>query len=173
MRRSTTVLLAAVLAAAPLAGSAAAEEQGAQRSSGQPAQETGEKSGTMQQPASATGAIPSDDIIGSDVLDSQGQELGSVRKLMIDRDGKVESAIISLGGVFGMGARQVKVPWSSLQMKPKPGDPDEMALMASRDTLQNAPQFEEDRGMARSVLDAVNPRADEEPEPRAAERTNE
>ncbi|HEY8515461.1 MAG TPA: PRC-barrel domain-containing protein [Candidatus Binatia bacterium] len=177
MRRTTTVLLAAAaLAVAPLAGSAAADDQGAKSSGAQMEQGTMRSGSAASGSGSVAGAaatIPSDEIIGSDVLDSQGQELGSVRKLLIDKDGKIDSAVISLGGVFGMGSRQVKVPWSSLQMKPKADDPDEMVVTASRDTLQNAPQFEENKGMARSVLDAINPNADDDQDPRAAGRTNE
>jgi sporulation protein YlmC with PRC-barrel domain len=150
MRRTTTVLLAAALAAAPFAGTASADD---------PARQPAEQHSQFDM-----SAMPSDEIIGSEVFDNQGKELGNVNKLLIGQDGKVHSAVISLGGILGLGDRKVKVPWTSLQVKQKPDDPDDLIVTASRDTLQNAPQFEGDMGTTARPGSATQPEED----PRAA-----
>lgn len=169
-KKTVTTLVAAALLAAPLAGAALADDSMKDAKS-QPAAEHGAKSqpaAAKGQPAaqgaSMAGLMPSDDIIGSEVYDKQGQELGSVRNLLIDDDGRVKAAVISLGGVFGLGDRRVQVPWNALELKPKPDDRDELMVTASRETLQNAPQYDESRtaAAARSMnggRDADDPRA--------------
>jgi len=149
MRRMTTMLLAGALVAAPLAGSAVAEEARRPIAESAPAK---------SQPG-AMDMMRSDDIIGSDVFDKDKQELGSVKELLIGKDGKVKAAVISLGGVFGVGDRKVQVPWDQLQLQPKPDDPKEMMVTASRETLQNAPQFEEP-GFTARMKDALSPGSD-------------
>ena len=141
MRRNrVTTFLTVALLSAPLAGAALADDQGM-------------KGKAAQQPANAQGAsqagfMPSDEIVGSEVFDKQGQELGNVRNLLIDKDGRVKAAVISLGGIFGVGDRLVQVPWNQIEVKPKPDDLDDFMVTATRDTLQNAPQYDENRTAA-------------------------
>lgn len=135
MRRTTIALMAAALMAAPFAGIASADDYG-----------TKGKSATHPQ-AAAGDLLRSDNLVGSEVRDASGEELGSVDSLMIAPSGKVESAILSLGGVFGLGDRKVKVPWDSLQVKRQAGDPNEIMVTASRQSLENAPAYEEPGAM--------------------------
>lgn len=136
MRRTTIALMAAALMAVPFAGIASADDYG-----------TKGKSATNPQAAPAGDLLRSDNLVGSEVRDASGEELGSVHSLMINPNGKVESAILSLGGVFGLGDRKVKVPWDSLQVKRQAGDPDEIMVTASRQSLENAPAYEEPGAM--------------------------
>jgi sporulation protein YlmC with PRC-barrel domain len=137
--RKTITLAAALLIAAPLAGSARAEGSapGHAPEGGARSDAAGKHSAPVaQMPA---GTIEADSIIGSKVRDAKGDDLGSVDELLLDpADGKVRGAVLSLGGVFGVGARKVEVPWSSLQLT---RDGDDFAVVATRDALEKAPAY--------------------------------
>jgi hypothetical protein len=140
MRKTIAFMTAAVLA---LPVGSALADQGMQG--------TKDKSATQQgAPIGAAGLMSSDDIVGSQVRDANGENLGNVNDLMVRSDGKIDAAIVSLGGVFGVGDRKVKVPWSSLKVQREANDPDDLFVTASRQTLEGAPAFDDDAGTTAS-----------------------
>jgi len=61
--------------------------------------------------------IDSSSIIGSPVRSADGKELGKISRLMIDpREGRITTAVISMGSKLGVGGRTVAVPWTSLKV---------------------------------------------------------
>jgi hypothetical protein len=59
--------------------------------------------------------IESDRVEGTTVYDMQGNNLGSIKRLMIDKiTGQVAYAVMSFGGFLGMGAEEHPVPWRKL-----------------------------------------------------------
>ena len=60
--------------------------------------------------------IASDKVEGTPLYDTDGEKLGTVRKVMIGkRDGKVRHAVVGYGGLLGMGEDNYPVPWDSLE----------------------------------------------------------
>jgi hypothetical protein len=57
------------------------------------------------------------DIIGANVRNAQGESLGSVGDLVLDKDGKVKAAVLSVGGFLGIGDKRVAVAWDQLQIR--------------------------------------------------------
>ena len=75
-----------------------------------------------------------------DVKNPQGQELGEVEELVLDaQNGKIKNVVISTGGVLGIGAKRVAVPWD--QVNPAI---DELAFIVgmTKEELQQAPNWE-------------------------------
>jgi hypothetical protein len=59
--------------------------------------------------------IASDKVEGTPVYNAQGERLGSIRSLMVNkRSGHVEYAVLNFGGVLGLGADHYPLPWESL-----------------------------------------------------------
>jgi sporulation protein YlmC with PRC-barrel domain len=59
--------------------------------------------------------IESDRVEGTTVYDPQGNNIGSVKRLMIEKiSGRVAYVIISFGGFLGIGAEEHAIPWSKL-----------------------------------------------------------
>ncbi len=79
---------------------------------------------------------------GDDVINHQGEKLGSIEDIMLDvSSGKIAFAVLSFGGILGMGDKLFAIPWSALTLD---ADRKCFVLDVPRDTLQNAPGFDKD-----------------------------
>jgi sporulation protein YlmC with PRC-barrel domain len=79
-------------------------------------------------------------IIGDKVINSQGEHLGEIKELMIDLDlGRVAYAVLSFGGVLGMGEKLFAIPFQALQLRP---DRHEFVLNVDKEKLKKAPGFD-------------------------------
>lgn len=78
-------------------------------------------------------------VIGTDVRNSQGDDLGRISDIVLDPSmTQVSYAVLSHGGALGMGAKRFAVPWTALQMQGK----DQPALLnISKSDLDNQPGF--------------------------------
>jgi sporulation protein YlmC with PRC-barrel domain len=81
-------------------------------------------------------------IIGEEVRNREGENLGTIEDFMIDLErGCIAYSILALNGVLGMGDKLFAVPWSALNMSVD----DECFMMnVPREVLENAPAFEKD-----------------------------
>ncbi len=80
------------------------------------------------------------EIIGKKVVNYEGESVGEVKDLMVNyADGNVTYAIMSFGGILGIGDKLFAVPWVSLNHD-RPND--RFIMKANKDLLQNAPGFD-------------------------------
>ncbi len=55
-------------------------------------------------------------VSGTTVYDTQGEKLGTVEDVMIDRaSGRIAYAVMSFGGFLGIGNQHHPLPWSTLR----------------------------------------------------------
>jgi hypothetical protein len=86
--------------------------------------------------------IASDKVEGTAVYGPDGDKIGRIENLMIDkRSGKVAYAVLSFGGFLGMGTDHYPLPWSMLRYDEKGGG---YRVNITREQLQNAPRYRED-----------------------------
>ncbi|MBI1179804.1 MAG: PRC-barrel domain containing protein [Alphaproteobacteria bacterium] len=89
-----------------------------------------------------TRLIAADKVEGTRVYDLEGNRIGSIENIMIDKlTGKVAYADMSFGGFLGIGERHHPLPWNLLKYNTKI-DGYEVAI--DRDKLEKAPTFEPD-----------------------------
>src|SRR6185436_16142129 len=72
---------------------------------------------TTDAPGVRTGKplIESDRVEGTTVYDPRGNNIGSIKRLMIDKEsGKVAYAVMSFGGFLGLGTEEHTLPWRKL-----------------------------------------------------------
>ena len=82
-------------------------------------------------------------LMGKPLQNSQGQRLGSIDNLVIDRStGKVEYAVIGSGGVLGVGEKLHAVPWESVNYD---SGRQTLTLDATKQKIDNAPSFTRDK----------------------------
>jgi sporulation protein YlmC with PRC-barrel domain len=85
--------------------------------------------------------IKGNTFIGADVQNPQGQNLGDIKDIVIDRaSGRIAYAVVSFGGFLGMGEKLFAVPWGALA-QPK-ADKDTFVLDIDKERLKNAPGFD-------------------------------
>src|ERR1700755_279662 len=83
--------------------------------------------------------IASDRVEGTAVRRSNGDKIGHIERLMIDKiSGKVSYAILSFGGFLGMGTNLLPLPWGRLKYNT---GFEAYQLDIDEDELRRAPSF--------------------------------
>jgi len=90
--------------------------------------------------------ISADKVEGTSVYNQEGEKLGNVEDIMIDkRSGRVAYAVLSFGGFLGMGEKHHPLPWSVLTYDT---ERDGYIVPLSKDVLKGAPAYgDNDRPM--------------------------
>ena len=83
--------------------------------------------------------IGSDKVEGTPVRRSDGERVGQIERIMIDKlSGKVAYAVMSFGGFLGMGEDYYPLPWSVLKYNPTLGG---YEISVTEQQLKNAPKY--------------------------------
>jgi hypothetical protein len=127
---------------------------------------------TQTETASAAGLWQGSKLIGLNVYNTENEKIGSIKELMLGKDGNVQTAVIAVGGFLGVGERDVAVKFSDLKWADQPASsttgaggsgagleglsgsksnananktrtyPDHAIYSASKDQLNAMPQFD-------------------------------
>jgi hypothetical protein len=62
-----------------------------------------------------------EEMTGAPVFGPTGEQFGAVGSLVIDPQGKVEAALVDLGGFLGIGVKQVILPLDDLEIERETG----------------------------------------------------
>jgi len=83
-------------------------------------------------------------LMGKNVKDKNGRDIGEVEELIVNRTGRITHAILSFGGFMGVGDDLIPVPWSAFELKRDlvvtPQD-SPLTLAVSEETIKNAPRL--------------------------------
>jgi sporulation protein YlmC with PRC-barrel domain len=85
------------------------------------------------------GDVRASKLIGSAVYNDRNEKVGSIDDVVLGKDNKADTAIISVGGFLGMGTKLVAVPYSQLKLgDTKNASSDNKVVMpgATKDTLK-------------------------------------
>jgi len=80
-------------------------------------------------------------IIGADVRTMDDEEVGPVSDLIIDENGQIVAIVVGVGGLFGMGSKDVAIGWDDVTRSTNP-DEDELQVSVTRDALRDAPEYQ-------------------------------
>jgi sporulation protein YlmC with PRC-barrel domain len=75
-------------------------------------------------------------MLGSTVYDVHNRDIGSVKDLIIDRDGRVAAAVVDVGTFLGMGGKYVAVPLSDIKT-----DNNRLTLDMTKEQLKQAQEY--------------------------------
>lgn len=82
-------------------------------------------------------------LIGKEVKNAAGENLGEINDLMVDLKGeRVRYAVLSFGGALGVGDKLFAYPVSAFKQA---ADKDELVLNVSKEKLKDAPGFDKDK----------------------------
>jgi PRC-barrel domain len=86
--------------------------------------------------------ISSDDVHGTAVYGADGERIGEIDELVIEKiSGRVAYAVMDFGGFLGIGESQHPLPWSALNYDTSLGG---YRTSVTRDQLENAPEYSDD-----------------------------
>ena len=81
-------------------------------------------------------------LIGDSVRNPDGEDLGSIKEIMLDvHTGRIAYAVLDMGGFLGIGNKLFALPWSTLAID---ADKHEFVLNVPKERLKNAPGFDQD-----------------------------
>jgi len=80
--------------------------------------------------------ITADKLQGMEVVNQEGEELGEIQKITIDKQsGEVQFVTFTRGGILGMGAEEIAAPLSAFEIRD-----DQARLTVDQSKLENVPQ---------------------------------
>ena len=86
--------------------------------------------------------ISSNDVQGTEVYGAEGNNVGEIDHLIIDKQtGRVAYAVMSFGGFMGLGHSHYPIPWSALTYDKSLGG---FRTAITEKMLKDAPQFSDD-----------------------------
>jgi sporulation protein YlmC with PRC-barrel domain len=86
--------------------------------------------------------LSSDSLTGTAVKNARGEDLGHIEELMLDiNNGRIAYAVLSFGGILGIGDKLFAVPWNALQVDTHN---EKIILDVSKERLEEAPGFDKD-----------------------------
>ena len=86
--------------------------------------------------------IAAEKVIDTNVYNPQGEKLGEVDDVMLDKiSGRVAYAVLTYGGFLGVGDKKFPLPWSVLTYDTNQGG---FVINLDKETLRNAPSLEGD-----------------------------
>jgi len=84
--------------------------------------------------------IASNRVEGTSVYDRKGDKLGGIEYFMVDKiTGQADYAVMSFGGLFGIGGKHYPIPWDMLDYDPDKGG---YVVDLDKDKLDKGPSFE-------------------------------
>lgn len=86
------------------------------------------------------GTLLGEDIKGADVVGPEGDDVASVSDYVVDSNqGQIVGAILNVGGVLGVGGKDVLVAWSDLTIG---ADGETVSIAKSAEELDQMPAFQ-------------------------------
>ena len=104
-------------------------------------------------------------LLGKSVRAMNGDDLGRIIDVIVDRDGHSRAAIIDFGGFLGVGSRKIAVDWRVLKFSPD-GKVGEAKLMLNRNQVRVSPEYKSGEPIV--VLGAPSPSTPPETDAAAA-----
>ncbi len=138
LRITTTAAFAAILAAS-----------GAVALAQTPANPAGPKTAAPSDTATSAsvtsnrvmpGQIRLSDMNGATVYDTQNKDIGDVKDVILDRDGRVAAVVLNVGATLGMGGKLVAVPMREITITDKNNKP-RFTVGKTESQLKSAPAF--------------------------------
>jgi sporulation protein YlmC with PRC-barrel domain len=77
-------------------------------------------------------------LIGRNIENAAGETIGEIKSIYINKDGKVDSVMVSVGGFLGVGDREVRIAWSDLKIT---DNGEKVMVNMTKDQLKAKPEY--------------------------------
>ena len=89
------------------------------------------------------GTVEASEVEGTTVMSRDEEEIADVSDVLMTENGEIESIVVNVGGVLGMGSKPVEVPFDRVTLQTNDED-DEMSIVIpmSKRELEDMPEYE-------------------------------
>jgi sporulation protein YlmC with PRC-barrel domain len=94
--------------------------------------------------------------IGAKVQNTSGEIVGDVNDLIFDKSGRIGTVVLGVGGILGVGEKNVAIPFSALTFSVNQSGARVITVPLSADALKQAPVF---AATEKTTLDAIEDKA--------------
>ena len=150
---SMKIIAAALLASALVSAPAFAQ-------SSPPAGSGASSSATQAVTTQKPGTWRAAKLIGVNVYNNNNEKIGDIKELITDQSGKIDIAVIGVGGFLGMGEHNVGLPWSQIKFVEQPrqattGSSDRPAAGTASSASASAPRDYPDHAVLNMTKDQL------------------
>ncbi len=94
---------------------------------------------TTTDPAMAPGSqADAKKLIGRNIKNANNDTIGEIKSVFLDKDGKVQTVIVGVGGFLGMGEHEVALAWNDLQIS---NNGEQVMVNMTKDQLKGLPEY--------------------------------
>jgi hypothetical protein len=86
-------------------------------------------------------SILASSMIGATVYSPNEEQIGDINDVIVNVDGSVQGIVIGVGGFLGMGEKNVAIEMKHLTLTPRDDGSVRLVLNATKEELENAPEF--------------------------------
>jgi len=125
-------MLKHIVLAAFLSGGAVAAYAQPQQAASPPA------SATIDSKMAPSATADTRKLIGRNIKNADGETIGTIKSIYINKDGRVDSVMVDVGGFLGVGDREVRVAWSDLKIT---DNGENVMVDMTKDQLKAKPEY--------------------------------
>src|ERR1700733_6553904 len=85
------------------------------------------------------------------VYDPSDSKIGEISDVLVNKEGKIDAFIVSVGGFLGIDAKDVAIPFGAVRATEKNGSW-YLTMNATKDALKHAPGYKYDEAKANGIL---------------------
>lgn len=157
-----TIVTSAIALLAPAAFAADGPSNGSGEAPTSPPPASGPPATGTAVPPAQGGGTPAivldtqdyESLLGKSVRAMNGDDLGRIIDVIIDRDGRPRAAVIDFGGFLGVGSRKIAVDWRVLKFTTE-GKVGRLVLQLNRNQVRVSPEYKSGEPIV--VLGATSP----------------
>jgi sporulation protein YlmC with PRC-barrel domain len=137
-----TLVVLAALGGLTMSSALAQAPQSPAAPANSPAASTAKPSGAQIVNAQSKDEWLASKLKGMTILGSDDQKIGSVVDILIDKTGQAKALVVGVGGVLGLGAKEVAVDWGQFHEMPGASENQkQLKLGMTKDQLAQADEF--------------------------------
>jgi hypothetical protein len=89
------------------------------------------------------------------IYDPAENKIGEIKDILIDRSGRIQAVIVSLGGFMSIGGKDVAIPFGAVSSTQR-NNKTWLTMNATKDSLKNAKSYRFDRSNGNWTLSQVD-----------------
>ena len=109
-----------------------------------------------------------ENLFGANVYNADGEKVGKIKDILFDTSGAATGVVLSVGGIMGLGAKDVGLSWDEVEVDPQP---ELVRVNFTKEQLEAAPSFKTQEALEAEtgIDDPVGGSAQPEPAPEPTE----